>query len=133
PHHSLANNLWIGQVPWQLQVLTFPEQLLIAHLYPRVYVFKLFPKKVGGVWDASGLQRAMCGNVSSYELNMNAIASMVSGKLMPCPPALLASLISVTFIGLGELPKSWIKSMLWVRRQVIFEALHWLKANNNKY
>ena len=44
PWFSLANNLWIGEVPWQLKTLTFPEQLLIALLYPWVYVFKLFPK-----------------------------------------------------------------------------------------
>jgi hypothetical protein len=36
PPHSLANNLWIGRTPWELQVLTFPEQLLVALLYPRV-------------------------------------------------------------------------------------------------
>jgi hypothetical protein len=36
-------------VPWQFQVLTFPEQLLIALLYPWVFMFKLFPKKIGGV------------------------------------------------------------------------------------
>lgn len=40
--HSLANNLWIGDVPWVLKTLTFPEQLLIALAYARVYVFKLF-------------------------------------------------------------------------------------------
>ena len=39
PKFSLANNLWIGAVPAELSSLTFPEQLLIAHLYPRVYVF----------------------------------------------------------------------------------------------
>ena len=44
PKMSLANGLWIGRIPWQLQVLTFPKQLLIALLYPRIYVFKLFPK-----------------------------------------------------------------------------------------
>ena len=44
PKFALANRMWIGKVPWELQVLTFPEQLLIAWLYPRVYVFKLFPK-----------------------------------------------------------------------------------------
>jgi len=25
PKMSLANSLWIGDIPWQLQVLTFPE------------------------------------------------------------------------------------------------------------
>ena len=34
PQYSLANNMWIGKIPWELQVLTVPEQLLIALLYP---------------------------------------------------------------------------------------------------
>jgi len=133
PRYTLANQLWIGKVPWQLQVLTFPEQLLVSLVYPRVFVFKLFPKRSGGVRDVSGLQRAMRGNVSSYELDMQGIASMVEGKLMPRPPALLASLISVTFIALGQLPKLWIHSTFWVRRQVVLDALLWLKENNPRY
>ncbi|KIJ13524.1 hypothetical protein PAXINDRAFT_13640 [Paxillus involutus ATCC 200175] len=133
PRYSLANKLWIGCVPWQLQVLTFPEQLLIALLYPRVYVFKLFPKRQGGVWDTSMLQRAMRRNVSTYDLNMEGITSMVEGRLMPRPPALLASLISVTFIALGELPKNWIHSTFRVCCRVVFEALQWLKEHNAKY
>ena len=110
PRYSIANSLWIGRIPWQLQVLTFPEQLLIAHLYPRVFVFKLFPKRQGGIRQASGLQNAMRGNVSTYDMSMDGITSMVKGDLMPRRPAILASLITVTFIGLGELPKAWIHS-----------------------
>ena len=34
PKYALVNNMWIGNIPWVLSVLTFPEQLLIAHLYP---------------------------------------------------------------------------------------------------
>ena len=75
----------------------------------------------------------MRGNVSTYELNAEGIASMVEGKLMPRPPAILASLISVTFIALGELPRNWIHSTFRVRCQVVFEALRWLKENNQKY
>ena len=133
PPLSLANNMWIGKVPWCLQVLTFPEQLLIALLYPRVYVFKLFPKKVGGRRDASNLQRGMRGNVSSYELSMEGITAMVEGRLMPQPPAILASVISVTFIGLGDLPKQWLRTTFRVRRHIVAEALRWLKDNNSKY
>ena len=59
PKFSLANRMWIGKVPWELQVLTFPEQLLIALLYPRVYVFKLYPKRQLGSNGLSNLQRAM--------------------------------------------------------------------------
>ena len=75
----------------------------------------------------------MQGNVSSYELNMDGISSMLHGNLMPRPPAVLASVISVTFIGLGDLPKRWLRTTFRVRRHSVFEALRWLKANNAKY
>ncbi|EMD31577.1 hypothetical protein CERSUDRAFT_78030 [Gelatoporia subvermispora B] len=133
PKHSLANGLWLGKVPWQLQVLTVPEQMLIALLYPRVFVFKLFPKNLCGGHNAETLQRAMRGNVSTYELDIEGISSMVQGHLMPWPPAILASVISVTFIGLGELPRRWLRSTFRVQCRVIYDALCWLKTNNPKY
>lgn len=131
PKLSLANNLWIGAVPTELSTLTFPEQLLIAHLYPRVYVFKLFPKSGAGLVD--GLQRGMRGNVSTYELNVGAVAAMVEGKLMPRPPAILSSLIAITYIGVGRIAKNWIHSTFRVRRYHVSRALNWLKVNNPKY
>lgn len=109
PKHSLTNQLWIGPVPWQLQVLTFPEHLLIALLYPRVYVFKLFPKHSYGAQNVSGLQRAMRGNISTYELNAEGITSIVKGKLMPRPPVILHhwfpwhSLPSVNSLRIGSI------------------------------
>ena len=132
PALSLANNLWIGQVPLELSCLTFPEQLLIAHLYPRVYVFKLFPKK-GFTGDSSRLQRGMRGTVTTYELDQTGISSMLEDNLMPWPPQILASFLSVTFIGLGQLPKKWLLSLFRVRRLKVMEALQWLKQNNQKY
>ena len=132
PPLSLANNKWIGRIPVEISDLTFPEQLLIAHLYPRVYVFKLFPKNAGGI-DPSKLQRAMGGTVTTFELDMSGIVSMLEGNLMPRSPALLASLISVTFIGLGRLPKSWLCQFFRVRRRKVHAALCWFKENNPKY
>jgi len=131
PKFSLANNLWIGAVPTELSTLTFLEQLLISHLYPRVYVFKLFPKSGGG--STAGLQRGMRGNVSTYELNVDAMAAMVEGKLMPRPPAVLSSLIAITYIGAGRIPKNWIHSTFRVHRHHVSRALDWLKVNNPKY
>jgi hypothetical protein len=90
-------------------------------------------KKFSGNRDGSMLHRAMRGNVSSYDLPVDGIASMLDGRLMPRSPTILASLISVTFIGLGELPRQWMKTTFRVRRQVVFEALRWLKQNNPKY
>lgn len=34
PRLALSNGLWIGNIPAELEVLTFPEQLLISLLYP---------------------------------------------------------------------------------------------------
>jgi hypothetical protein len=132
PIYSLANNMWIGEIPDLLSSLTFPEQLLLSHFYPRVFVFKLYPKKgFGG--DPSKLQKAMRGTVSTFELDMPGITSMVEGNLMPRPPLLLASIISVTYIGLGQLPMHWLRHFFRVRRIKVWLALHWLKKNNPKY
>jgi len=133
PQFALANNLWIGSVPWQIQVLSFPEQLLVSLIYPRVFVFKLFPKKVGGIRDLSTLQRAMRGNVTSYAMDTTGVADMVEGRMLPRHPRLLASLISVTYVGPGELPKPWLQKIFCVRRHTVHAALKWLKANNPYY
>lgn len=133
PKFSLANNLWIGRTPWELKRLTFPEQLLISHLYPRVFVFKLYPKSTGYAHEPATLQRGMRGNVSTYDLNVNAVTEMLEGKLMPRPLTILSSLISVTYIGHGKLPKNWLRSTFRVRRDAVATALAWLKKHNQKY
>lgn len=132
PPLSLANNMWIGDVPEEIRCLTVPEQMLIALHYPRCFVFKLFPKN-RGVGDPESLQRGMVGNVTTYTQNANDVAKMVEGKLMPRPPKLLASVIAVSFIGLGKLPKKWLKGTFRVRRAAVHDALRWLKANNPMY
>jgi hypothetical protein len=75
----------------------------------------------------------MRGNVSSYELNMDSVASMLEGNLMPRPPEILASIITITFIGVGNLPKRSLWNTFRVRRRAIADALQWLKENNQKY
>ncbi|KAH9958183.1 hypothetical protein BGW80DRAFT_1256941 [Lactifluus volemus] len=132
PRHSLANNMWIGRIPWELAKLTIPEQLLIALLYPRVFVYKLYNKS----WrdqDQTKLQRGMRGTVCTYELNADSVSSMLQGTLMPRPPAVLSSTIVVTFIGREKLNPSRVHSLLRVRRHVVMEALVWLKRHNKKY
>jgi len=52
---------------------------------------------------------------------------------MPRPLAVLSSLISVTYIGVGKLPKNWLHSTFRVRREAVALALAWLKVNNPKY
>ncbi len=133
PKFSLANNLWIGKVPAELAILTVPEQMLVAQLFPRVYVFKLFPKAPGFRPPKASLQRAMRGTVSTYELDTQGIANMVDGKLLPRPPSVLASVISVTFVGVGPLPKRWLRYTFRVRREVVRCALRRLQGDHRHY
>jgi hypothetical protein len=132
PPLSLANNMWIGRVPWELETLTCSERLLIALLYPRVFVFKLFPKQLHGRPEEASLQRAMRGTVSSYDMDVEGVAAMVEGRLMPRPTAILASVISVTLFGRGTPQKHWLRGMFRVRRRAVLNLV-WLKANNPKY
>ncbi|RDX40380.1 hypothetical protein OH76DRAFT_1366321, partial [Lentinus brumalis] len=133
PRFSLANDLWLGAVPEELQILTIPEQLLIAQLFPRVYIFKLYPKTPGYRPASATLQRGMRGTVSTYELHGQGVADMVDGGLLPRLPSVLASVISVTFMGIGPLPKQWLRAMFRVRRPVVANALRLLQRQHRHY
>ncbi len=111
---SLVNDMWIGRVPVELHALTVPEVMLISLVYIHCFVFKLHPKMFGRS-DPSALQHGMMGNVTTYELNMEEIIQMLHGYKMPCPTAILGSVIAVTYIGTSRLPKNWLKSMFQVQ------------------
>ncbi|KAF8443786.1 hypothetical protein L210DRAFT_3313212, partial [Boletus edulis BED1] len=132
PKFALSNNLWLGEVPHELAMLTLPEQLLIARHYPWCYVVKLYPRD-GYMTNPNSLQRGITGNVTLYNMNTEAIVSMLEGQLMPQPTVELASVLAITYIGKKKLPSSWLKSTFRVRRRVVYEALVWLKANNEIY
>ena len=133
PDLSLANGLWVGQIPWELAILSLPEQLLVAHVYPRVFVFKLHPVNLQNVFPSANCQRAMRGNVSSYALDPGGISNMLTGRMMPRPPSILASIIAITFFGRGNLPRHKLRSLFQVRRHVVLRALQWLKLHNAYY
>ncbi|KAJ3964043.1 hypothetical protein EV361DRAFT_763453, partial [Lentinula raphanica] len=131
PPLALANNNWVGDIPLVLARLTLPEQLLIAHYHPRVYVFKLYPKH--GSSNPNHLQRAMKGSVSTYAQDLDAISSMIEGNLMPRPPSILAALITVAFIGKGKLPREWLRHTFRVRRSFVYDGLRWFKESENHH
>ncbi|KAG9095744.1 hypothetical protein FRC07_011040, partial [Ceratobasidium sp. 392] len=58
---------------------------------------------------------------------------MINGDLMPQRPAILASVLSVTFIGRGKILNPASLRLFHVRREMVREALLWLKYNNKKY
>ena len=67
PKYSLANNLWVGDILWELHTLTVPEQQLITLLYPHVFVHKLMPKSSYNPNNQALLQNGIRGTVSTYK------------------------------------------------------------------
>ncbi|KAG8730428.1 hypothetical protein FRC12_020274 [Ceratobasidium sp. 428] len=134
PKYSLANNLWVGEIPWEIERLTLAEHLLIARYFPRILVIKLYPRgRSQRNLPADQVQTGLRGNVTTFELNSAAIADMISGKLMPQKCDILASILSVTFIGRAKIRDPNTLHMLRVRRGPVTDALKWLKENNPKY
>jgi hypothetical protein len=133
PKLALANNLWIGDVPFQLQGLTVPEQLLIARYYPRCYIFKLFPRDGDVHLPIDQLHTGMAGNASLFEINTQEVVKMLRGQHMPSPVGTLASVIAITFVGRRMLPRDWLRKTFRVRREVVYEALVSLQTNNPIY
>lgn len=115
PKFSLANNLFIGEIPYQLRGLTIPEQLLIARHYPRCYIFKLYPRDYDGRLPSNQMYNRMAGNASLFELNTQEIVKMLRGQKLPSPVASLASIVAMTFIGSKQLPMDWVKKTFRVR------------------
>ena len=122
--------MWVGDPPVALHKLTFAENLLITQHYPRCYVFKLYPKDGSCGHHPAHLQWAMAGNMTLYEVNTSAIASMLEGLLMPQGISILSSVLAITFIGTWKLPNDWMARTFRVRREAVYEALQWLHKHN---
>ena len=135
PKLSLANGMWIGDIPLELKVLTLPERILVARHFPAAYIVKLYPKKKGARnWSSpSGLHSALRGNVSTYRLNTEQIAHLASSYIMPPSSTILAATIGVTFVGPRNLPQRTLPGFLRVNRNRVRAALEWLKENNPLY
>ena len=133
PKLSLANNLWIGDIPSELIGLTILEQLLIARHYPRCYIFKLFPRDIDSHIPLDQLYTGMAGNASLFELNTQEVVEMIKGQQMPSSVRTLASVIAITYVGSRVLPKDWLKKTFRVRRDVVYDALVWLQRHNPIY
>ena len=134
PKFSLANEMWIGEVPFELSVLTIPEKIVIARYFPVAYVVKLFPKRKGArFWNPAGLNSGVRGNISTYRLNTEDIADMIDPKIMPPTSRILAATIGITIIGPQGLPEKSMPGFLRIRRARVRAALMWLKLHNPLY
>ncbi|KAF8309606.1 uncharacterized protein EI90DRAFT_2958523 [Cantharellus anzutake] len=130
PQFSLSNKMWIGNIPVELSRLTMPEQLLLSPIYPRCFIFKMFPKG-GPRDDPTCLQSGLQGNVTSFPMNTEDILSMLHGRKLPRPVGVFSSVISITYVSVGHLPQHWLKSTFRIRRRAVLEALQWLRKHNH--
>lgn len=126
PRFALANEMWIGNVPFELAVLTLPERVLIARHFPAAHIVKLFPMGNGSQASNSGLR----GNVSTYRLDTNEISDMISDNIFPRPCKILASVIGVTIVGPKNVPEKTMPGFLHARRYRVHKALTWLRDHN---
>jgi hypothetical protein len=81
PKFSLANGMWVGRVPPELQGLTLPERILISLSFPAAYIVKLFPsgRRCAG-WQQDRLNSGLRGNVSTLRLDQQQISNMHQEK-----------------------------------------------------
>ncbi len=134
PPFSLANNMWIGPLPEELLTLTFPEQLpIISILSSGIRIQTLSPKNTSQKAVSQCCKDQYEETVSTFPLNMTGITSMLEGKKLPQTTEVFASVLSITFIGVGQIPKNGLWKLFRVRRQLVLQGLMWLKANNDKY
>ncbi|KAI3998027.1 hypothetical protein K523DRAFT_219239, partial [Schizophyllum commune Tattone D] len=123
PVRSYANGIWCGQIPPELQGLTFMEEQCIARARATRCMFKLEAGPSG--------QSASRGNACIFAQDPSPLLTS-----LPPPLSVLADEICVVFVGSPNAEvtlETLRKTPLLVRRQRILDALRWLMANNPLY
>ena len=119
PKISLANGLWIGEIPKILKELTFAEKLLIARVRTNRYAIKV----------QSGMHKTKC-NIVAFE---NPVPQIY--EALPPPASDIEEVFAVLFF--RSTPPSEKESkeipLYNVRRRKVQEALEWLKLNHVEY
>ncbi|KAJ3559710.1 hypothetical protein NP233_g11197 [Leucocoprinus birnbaumii] len=94
PPLALSNNMWIGNIPFELRILTLAEKLLIARYFPAAYIIKMYPRDPSvRYWDPNALNSGLKGNVSTYPLDTAEIAMYVNQPIMPPPTSIYSATI----------------------------------------
>ena len=129
PYLSLANDTFLGDVPPELQDLTFVEELMIGLCRAKCSIFQLSESKRQGSSAVS--QTAFRGHIIIYPQNPSSTASTL-------PPLIeeVTSLICILFIGSTKPTLKWLHEKakpLAVRANNVRNALQWLKRNNRLY
>jgi hypothetical protein len=116
--HALARHGWVGEVPPELQGLSYAEGLFIARVCHNRCVIRV--------------------NSGRVRMNANAImfAQPVLKVYMKLPPSReeMEEVLAIVFTGSGNpTPEDFERTPLLVRRDKVAAALEWLKLNHEYY
>ncbi|CAF5000979.1 unnamed protein product [Rotaria sp. Silwood1] len=123
-HLDAANNMWLGDVPSELQGLTIPEKKLISLYRHNSCIIKLHSP----FHSTTTAQTALKGNCITFLQNVPNIVNS-----LPLTLNELCDTLKVIFVGAHPPERIQLKKVLTVRRKKIIEALHWLKKHNVLY
>lgn len=124
PKFSVANDVWLGDVPLELKDLTIPEEKLVSLYRHNSCVIKLHSP----FHSATTSQTALKGNCITFLQNIPNIVTSL-------PLALddLCDTIKVIFVGARPPERLHLKKILTVRKKKVVHALNWLKDHNILY
>ncbi|CAF4613740.1 unnamed protein product [Rotaria sp. Silwood2] len=118
PKFSAANNMWLGDIPAELQGLTIPEHKLISLYRHNSCIIKLHSP----FHSTTTAQTALKGNCITFVQNVPNIVNSLPFTLED-----LCDTLKVIFIGARPPVRIHLKKILTVRKKKIIQALHWLK------
>ncbi|CAF1424611.1 unnamed protein product [Rotaria sordida] len=125
PKFSAANNMWLGDIPAELQGLTIPEQKLISLYRHNSCIIKLHSP----FHSTTTAQTALKGNCITFLQNVPNIVNSLPLTLHD-----LCDTLKVIFIGARPPDRIHLKKVLKVRKKKIIQALQWwLKKYNVLY
>ena len=129
PVLALANDTFLGDVPSELQDLTYVEEVMIGLCRAKCSIFQLRESKHEGKSAIS--QTAFRGHIIIYPQDPSSTASFL-------PPLIedVTSIVCIVFIGSSKPMLKWFHEKakpLAVRADKVRNALVWLKRNNRLY
>ena len=123
PPCSIAS-MPLCSVPDCFKILTLPEKLLISLYRMKVIILKLQPYKPGSHY-------AIKGNTITFTQNISSITNMINE--VPARMSSVNDTLKVIFVGRKIPKKNDLKNILNVRRQVVIDALKFLKEHHYMY
>ncbi|KAJ3921050.1 hypothetical protein F5877DRAFT_36794, partial [Lentinula edodes] len=124
PRLALKNHLYRGELPEDLQNVTWVEEMACSIYRTSAHVTRIF----GSSSECDPFQ--LHGNTCAHPLNI-----CYTAKRLPWSPADLNDLISIIFVGPKKLAKEDLQKLtpFFVRRSVIRMLLLYLQKHNRLY